>query len=101
MAHDAVTLIKNDHRLMEELFTQLTAGEGDRRELVAEVEARLVAHARAEEAEVYPVLATAAGEKQEVEHGTYEHLEAEQKLRKVRNLIDSPHFGQALEEFVA
>jgi hemerythrin superfamily protein len=101
MASDAVTLIKNDHRLMEQLFAQLKTGDGDRRALVAEVEARLSAHARAEEAAVYPIIATAAGEKDEVEHGTYEHLEAEHKLRKVRNLIDSPHFDQALEEFVA
>jgi len=101
MAADAVTLIKNDHRLMEELFAQLKAAKGDRRALVTEVQARLSAHARAEEAEVYPTLAKAAGEKAEVEHGTYEHLEAEHKLRKVSNLIDSPHFSQALDEFVA
>jgi len=100
MAADAVTLIKNDHRLMEELFAQLKAAEGDRRALVTEVQARLSAHARAEEAEVYPTLAKKAGEKAEVEHGTYEHLEAEHKLRKVSNLIDSPHFSQALDEFV-
>lgn len=101
MASDAVTLIKNDHRLLERLFALLKDGDGDRRDLVAEVEARLAAHARAEEAEVYPVIAKAAGEKGEVEHGTYEHLEAEHKLRKVRNLIDSPHFEQALDEFIA
>src|SRR3954447_2660224 len=101
MASDAVTLIKNDHRLMEDLFAQLKSGDGDRRSLVTEIEARLSAHARAEEAEVYPAIARTAGEQGEVEHGAYEHLEAEHKLRKVRNLIDSPHFGQALEEFVA
>jgi hemerythrin-like domain-containing protein len=101
MASDAVTLIKNDHRLMEELFTQLKNGDEDRRSLVAEVEARLSAHARAEEAEVYPIITKAAAEKSDVEHGTYEHLEAEHKLRKVRNLIDSPHFEQALDEFIA
>jgi hemerythrin superfamily protein len=98
---DAVTLIKNDHRLMEQLFSRLKSGDGDRRTLVSEVAARLSAHARAEEAEVYPVIAKSAGEKQEVEHGTYEHFEAEHKLGKVRNLIESPHFDQALEEFVA
>jgi hemerythrin superfamily protein len=101
MALDAVTLIKNDHRLLEQLFAQLKTGDGDRRALVTEVEARLSAHTRAEEAEVYPIIAKAAGEKDEVQHGTYEHLQAEHKLRKVRNLIDSPHFNQALEEFVA
>jgi hemerythrin superfamily protein len=101
MAADAVTLIKNDHRLMEQLFAQLKTGKGDRRSLVTEIEARLSAHARAEEAEVYPIIAKKAGEKGEVEHGTYEHLEAEHMLRKVVNLIDSPHFDQAVEEFIA
>ncbi len=101
MAADAVTLIKNDHRLMEDLFAQLKSGDGDRRSLVVEIQARLSAHATAEEAHVYPVLAEQAGEKSEAEHGTHEHLEAEHKLRKVSNLIDSPHFGQALDEFIA
>ncbi len=101
MASDAVTAITNDHRLMEQLFAQLKAGEGDRRALVTEIEARLSAHASAEETEVYPAIAKAAGEREEVEHGTFEHLEAEHKLRKVANLIDSPHFAQALDEFIA
>jgi hemerythrin superfamily protein len=98
---DAVTLITNDHRLMEQLFERLKDDDGDRRALVTEIEARLRAHARAEETQVYPVIANSTGEKEEVDHGTYEHFEAEHKLRKVRNLIDSAHFGQALEEFMA
>jgi hemerythrin superfamily protein len=101
MASDAVTVIKTDHRLMEQLFDQLKAGAGDRSALVTEIAARLTAHARAEETEVYPVIAKAAGEREEIEHGTFEHLEAEHKLRKVANLIGSPHFDQALDEFIA
>jgi hemerythrin superfamily protein len=97
---DAITLITSDHRLLEQLFERLKADDGDRRALVTEIEARLSAHARAEETQVYPVIAKSAGEKDEVDHGTYEHLEAQHKLCKVRNLVDSPHFGQALEEFV-
>jgi hemerythrin superfamily protein len=53
-------MIKNDHRVLEQLFAQLKSGEGDRRALLDEVEARLTAHARAEEGEVYPVIAQAA-----------------------------------------
>jgi hemerythrin superfamily protein len=99
MAQDAVTLIKNDHRLMERLFARLKTDDGDRRELVAEVEARLTAHARAEEAEVYPVIAREAAGKDDVQHGAGEHFEAERKLRKVLHLIDAPHFDLAVEEF--
>jgi hemerythrin superfamily protein len=101
MASNAVNAIKTDHRLMEELFARLKAGDGDRRALVTEVEARLSAHAHAEETEVYPAIARAAGEQEEVAHGTFEHLEAEHKLRKVANLVESPHFAQALDEFIA
>jgi hemerythrin superfamily protein len=100
MTTDAVSLIKDDHRLMEELFARLKAGDGGRRALVEEIQARLTAHSRAEETEVYPVLAKTAGEEHEAEHGTHEHRDAEHKLRKARNLIGSPHFGQALDEFI-
>lgn len=102
MAPDAVTLIKNDHRILEGLFEQLEAGSGDRRALVEEVVARLTAHAYAEEREVYPATIKADPQEQdEVDHAYHEHHEAEHLLKKVHNLIESPHFDQALTEFVA
>ncbi|HEV7823656.1 MAG TPA: hemerythrin domain-containing protein [Mycobacteriales bacterium] len=101
MATDAVTLIQEDHRLLEGLFGKLQAGEGDRRALVGEVVARLTAHARAEEREVYPAITRADPEEEpEVEHAYDEHKEAEHLLVKVRNLVGSDHFEQALAEFV-
>jgi hemerythrin superfamily protein len=102
MSPDAVTAITNDHRQLETLFERLKADKGDRRTLVDEVAARLAAHARAEETEVYPVLTQAdRTEEAEVGHAHEEHLDAEHRLRKVRNLVDSPHFDTALTEFVA
>src|ERR1041385_6051361 len=56
MGTDAITLIKNDHRLMEKMFDQLRSGKGDRRALLVEVAARLAAHSHAEEMKVYPAL---------------------------------------------
>jgi hemerythrin-like domain-containing protein len=101
MGTDAVTLIENDHRLLESLFQQLQAGEGDRRALVDEVAARLTAHAKAEEEEVYPAITKAdPGEADEVEHAYHEHDEAVHLLLKVVNLVESPHFEQALGELV-
>jgi hemerythrin superfamily protein len=101
MKSDAVTLIENDHRILEGLFAQLQAGKGDRRALVDEIDARLAAHSRAEEERVYPAISEAdPDEREEVDHAYHEHHEAEHLLRKVRNLIDSPHFAQALTEFV-
>jgi hemerythrin superfamily protein len=102
MATDAVTLIEQDHRDMEALFDQVLAGKGDRVELVAEITARLTAHARAEEQEVYPTLEQAdPAEQDEVEHAHEEHHEAEHLLRKARNLTVSPHFEEAFTAFVA
>jgi hemerythrin superfamily protein len=102
MVVDTVTLIMNDHRLLEGLFAQLAAGQGDRQALVEEITARLTAHARAEEQEVYPAISQAdPDEEQEADHAYDEHLQAEHELAKVRNLIASPHFGDAVTGFVA
>jgi hemerythrin superfamily protein len=101
MTTDVVTLIRDDHKLLTGLFDKLQAGEGDRRALVDEVTARLGAHAHAEEREVYPAIEKAApDEADEVKHGYAEHREAEHLLGKVRNLVESEHFDQALDEFV-
>jgi hemerythrin superfamily protein len=102
MGSDAVMRITADHRALEELFTQLQAGTGDRRTLVDEVAARLTAHSGAEEQHVYPAIRDSAPVDEEtVDHAYHEHAEADHLLNKVRNLIDSPHFDQALDEFVA
>jgi hemerythrin superfamily protein len=99
---DAVTLIKNDHRLMERLFEQLKAGAGDRQALLVEVAARLAAHSHAEEMKVYPALAQAQPEEHgEVEHGAEEHHEAEQMLHLVMAMEpDAPEFESGLAQFV-
>lgn len=102
MASDVVTLIKNDHRLLERLFEQLQGGRGNRRALVEEITARLTAHAQAEEKQVYPAIKKAGpAEAEEVDHAYEEHDEAMHLLQKVRNLIDSPHFDEAVTAFVA
>jgi hypothetical protein len=44
MESDAVTLSTNDRQAVEKLFTQLKAGQGDRRALVDEITARLCDH---------------------------------------------------------
>src|SRR5688572_24872253 len=102
MAPDAVTLIKNDHRVLKTLFGMLQDPQRDRRALVAEVEARLTAHSWAEEEKVYPALVTAQpGEVPEVFHGVEEHHEATELLHKLK-MTDpaSADFDTALEKFV-
>lgn len=101
MATDVISLIMNDHRLMEELFERLQTGEGDREALIKEIEARLLAHARAEEQEVYPAVALAVpAEREEVDHGYDEHQETERLVHQVHDLVDSPGFDQVLRKFI-
>jgi hemerythrin superfamily protein len=102
MAMDAVTLIKNDHRLFEKLFDRLKSGRGDRQALLVEVAARLAAHSHAEEMKVYPALADAKpGERREVEHGAQEHHEAEQMLHHLMAMEpNDPEFESVLTQFV-
>jgi hemerythrin-like domain-containing protein len=101
MASDAVTLIKDDHRLLEDLFAHLQADKGDRQQLVEEITVRLTAHAEAEEQQVYPAVKKAdPGQTDEVDHAYTEHAEAMHLLQKVRNLTGSPHFYEAVNAFV-
>jgi hemerythrin superfamily protein len=102
MASDAVTLIMNDHRVMETLFEMLKDPKSDRPALVAEVVARLSAHSWAEEEKVYPALIKAhPDEESQVYHGVEEHHEATELLHKLQTTDPaSPQFDAVLEEFV-
>jgi hemerythrin superfamily protein len=102
MASDAVTLIMNDHRVMETLFELLKDPKSDRPALIAEVVARLSAHSWAEEEKVYPALVKAdPSEESQVYHGVEEHHEATELLHKLQATDPtSPQFDSALAEFV-
>ncbi|HUR51253.1 MAG TPA: hemerythrin domain-containing protein [Mycobacteriales bacterium] len=80
MPDNVVDLIMNDHREVETLFARLESEPDQRAGLVPVLTTLLTAHSRAEEAEVYPVAKSEAGETDEVEHSQEEHLEAEQLL---------------------
>lgn len=103
MASDAVTVIQNDHRVMEALFEELRDPASDRPALLDEVAARFAAHARAEEEQVYPALVEAdPSQADDVHHGLDEHHEAEELLEELRaTALDSPAFDEVLDEFVA
>lgn len=81
MTTDVVELILSDHRRFEDLFRELRSVGGDRRTALAELSALLVAHAEAEESEVYPVIrASAEVDDDEIDHGAEEHEEGHQAL---------------------
>ena len=81
MSLTVIDLITADHRDVESLFEKLRTQPENRPALVASLAAKFVAHARAEEAEVYAALAKAEpSERDEVHHGVEEHHEAEELL---------------------
>ncbi|GAA4552252.1 hemerythrin domain-containing protein [Amycolatopsis samaneae] len=98
---DVVELITEDHREVERLFEELKSAPRKRPLLVPVLAALLTAHSRAEEAEVYPVARTEAGEADEVAHGQEEHAQAERLLaRLVETDHDSDRFDKVLKELV-
>ncbi|MEJ2854942.1 MULTISPECIES: hemerythrin domain-containing protein [unclassified Saccharothrix] len=103
MATDVVELILNDHRRFEELFRELRDRSSDRPALLAELAALLVAHAEAEESEVYPALKRYKEvDDEEVDHGAEEHAEGHQALLALMEVADteSEEWEAKLEELV-
>ncbi|GAA1684492.1 hypothetical protein GCM10009830_34790 [Glycomyces endophyticus] len=94
-------LIMADHREVERLFNQLKQHPETRPLTVPVLAALLTAHSRAEEAEVYPVAQSEAGETDEVAHSQEEHEQAELLLVKLIEADpESPGFDAVLQELV-
>lgn len=102
MSQNVIELIMADHRDVEMIFEKLKSQPENRPALVAELAAKFVAHARAEEAEVYSALVKAdPSERGEVHHGTEEHHEAEELLAALMETDpDRPEFTTVLEQLV-
>lgn len=99
---DVLEVILADHRLFEDLLRQCRRTDSDRaaaRHALAEV---LVAHARAEEEQVYPTLRRAAEgvTAHEAEHGEEEHAEILEALLAFLDAkgTDTQKYDDALEE---
>ena len=84
--HDVVDMIMDDHREVERLFEALRTERAERPLVLPQLTALLIAHSRAEEAEVYPAARDEAGEADEVEHSQAEHVEAEEILTKLAGM---------------
>ncbi|MGM1064148.1 hemerythrin domain-containing protein [Saccharothrix sp. Mg75] len=103
MATDVVDLILADHRRFEELFRALRDRGSDRSTLLGELAALLIAHAEAEENEVYPALKRYKEvDNDEVDHGAEEHAEGHQALLALMEVSDteSEEWEGKLEELV-
>lgn len=103
MSSDVIELILSDHRRFEDLFRGLRDRNSDRSRLLGELADVLVAHANAEEREVYPVLRRFRKvDDEEVEHGAEEHAEGHQALLALLEVSDSSSqdWEDKLEELV-
>lgn len=102
-SEDVVKLILADHREFERLMRELRNRENDRVALRKDLADLLVAHAEAEEDEVYPKLKRKAPEEaEEIEHGSEEHTDGHEALLTLLEIedVDSDDFEEALEELV-
>ena len=103
MSSDVIELILSDHRRFEDLFRGLRNRTSDRAALLRELSGVLVAHAVAEEQEVYPALERFKKvDDDEVEHGAEEHAEGHQALLALLEISDSDseEWESKLEELV-
>ncbi|MFF1449961.1 hemerythrin domain-containing protein [Streptomyces sp. NPDC058274] len=100
---DVVELILEDHRRMEDLFREMRSVEADRSAALKEFADLLIAHALAEEAEVYPALKRYKDiDNEEVEHGESEHEEGNKALLALLEVdeVGSEDWDEKLEELV-
>jgi len=103
MRTDVIELILADHQRFENLFRNLRDRTSDRAALQRELADLLVAHAVAEEREVYPALRRYHKvDSEEVEHGAEEHAEGHQALLALLEVADtgSAEWEDKLEELV-
>jgi hemerythrin-like domain-containing protein len=80
MSGNVVDLIKQDHREFKRMFSELSSSRDTRAAVLPVFTTLLMAHSRAEEAEVYPAARDEAGATHDVEHSQEEHIEADQLL---------------------
>ena len=100
-ARDVVAVILEDHRTMEGLLRRMRSIEDDRRAALNDFAALLIAHAEAEEAEVYPALKRFRNvDDEEVEHGEEEHHEGNEALLALMEVgqVNSDEWDEKLEE---
>ncbi|MFJ9074807.1 hemerythrin domain-containing protein [Streptomyces sp. NPDC102278] len=99
--HDVVAVILKDHRTMEDLFRRMRSVEADRAQALQKFSALLIAHAEAEEAEVYGALKRFKNvDDEEVEHGAEEHTEGNEALLALLEVaeVGSEEWDERLED---
>ena len=98
---DVLDLILDDHRRFERLLRELRDSSSDRDSVRRAFSALHVAHAEAEEHQVYPTLRQKdAISEHEAEHGQEEHAEGHEALLKVleADSLEGDEFDDLVEE---
>jgi len=86
MATDALEMLKQQHREVDELFERIKRSSGDEKiQLLGRVCERLTIHAQIEERHFYP-FARSAGIQDLVDHSLEEHAEAKQIIAELLQL---------------
>jgi hemerythrin superfamily protein len=106
---DVIEILEQDHREVEEMFTELESLRGAsteealtrRKDLADQVTIELVRHSVAEEVLVYPKVERDVSA-EEAEHARKEHAEAEETLHRLEKLdADDPAFDDELATLMA
>jgi hemerythrin superfamily protein len=100
---DAISLLTQDHRTVDELFDRFekTSDPGERGELVAKMVEELSIHAAIEEQELYPVMHRVFSDDDPVDEAEHEHAEAKAILAVLSQLDPhDEHFEPMVEELI-
>jgi hemerythrin superfamily protein len=77
---DAITLLKNDHRKVEKIFSEIEKGNGNRQQLFTELKNELEVHAEIEEQLFYPAVRDAKQTHDIVLESFQEHAQVKKVL---------------------
>ena len=103
---DVINLIMSDHRAVEKVFDKLEKVEKDqqaeRLQLLQQVRALLIPHAKAEEEIVYPaIVKIVTSLAEEIEEGLSEHHHVEDLFTQVLNDPNDPGVDAMIAGFIA
>lgn len=97
--NDPIAMLKKDHREAEALLKRLEETKNPsarRRQTLDKLEAALALHMAIEEHVLYPVVTDKLGEEPTIE-AEVEHTLGRDGISKMRQLVDAPGFGAAVE----
>jgi hemerythrin superfamily protein len=95
---DPITMLKRDHREVEQMLTKLQSSKPGprRRSTVEQVTESLNLHFEIEESVMYPLVAQVLGS-EKAEEAEIEHRLAREGVTRLNEMVDAPGFGAVVE----